>query len=79
MRYAIPWMRRVRVKVDRAQVGFLRFLLEGYEGLATASTVDPKGSVVDLHVPVERWVELDALLTAVEEQLGIKRIDEGAP
>ncbi len=71
-------MHRIRVHVDRGQIGFLRFLLEGYEGLATAQTVDRKASVVELHVPVERALELDTLLTAVGVQLGIKRIDEGA-
>ena len=72
-------MRRVRVQLDRDQVGFLRFLLEGYDGLATAQTVDRQASIVDLHVPAERTAELDALLAAVGEQLGLKRMDEGAP
>ena len=70
---------RVRVELDRRQVVFLRFLLEGYDGLATTSTVDRRASVVDLHVPEERVEELRSLLEAVRDQLGISKIDEGAP
>ena len=57
---------------------FLRYLVEGYEGLATTITVDRFASVVELHVPKERVSELYALLAAEKEQLGIKKIDEGA-
>ena len=65
--------------MDRRRVGFLRFLLEGYEGLATARTVDRRASILELEVPAERLPELDELLAAVREQLGLTRIDEGAP
>jgi hypothetical protein len=71
-------MCRLRVQLDRRQVVFLRFLLEGYEGLATTSTVDRFASVVELHAPVEQVGELYALLNAEKERLGISRIDEGA-
>ena len=71
-------MCRVRVHLDRRQVAFLRFLLEGYDGLATISTVDRWASVVDLHVPEERVSELQSLLAVVKEQLEISRIDEVA-
>jgi hypothetical protein len=72
-------MRRVRVQVARHQVGFFRFLLEGYDGLATTQTVDPSSSIIDLHVPMERLAELETLLSAEAEQLGIRRMDEGEP
>lgn len=68
----------VRVQLDRRQIGFLRCLLEGYNGLATSTTVDSQAAVVDLHVPVERVSELESLLAATSQQLGISRIDQGA-
>lgn len=71
-------MCRLRVQLDRRQVMFLRFLLEGYEGLATTSTIDRFASIVELHVPQEQVAELYALLHAERERLGISRIDEGA-
>jgi hypothetical protein len=68
----------VRVRLDRRHVSFLRFLLEGYDGLATISTVDRWASIVDLHVPEEQLGELRSLLDAVEGQLGISRVEEVA-
>lgn len=71
-------MFRIRVQLDRRQIGFLRCLLEGYDGLATTTTIDRQAAVVDLLVPVERMAELESLLEAVRHQLGISRIDQGA-
>jgi hypothetical protein len=71
-------MFRIRVQLDRRQIGFLRCLLEGYNGLATTTTVDRHAGVVDLLVPAERKVEAESLLEAVKHQLGIARIDQGA-
>ncbi len=70
---------RIRISLDRRQVIFLRFLIEGYEGLATTTTVDPWASIVDLHVPVERMTELRDLLDAERDQLGIYKIEKGVP
>lgn len=69
----------VRVRLDRKQVSFLRFLLEGYDGLASISTVDRWASIVDLHVAEEQLGELRSLLAAMEQTLGISCIEEVAP
>jgi hypothetical protein len=74
-----PVIGRVRVRLDRRQVIFLRFLIEGYEGLATATTVDPWASIVDLHVPVERLAELTDLLSVERDSLGITKVEQGVP
>ncbi len=71
-------MFRVRVQLDRRQINFLRCLIEGYDGLATTTTVDRQRSVVELHVPEERASELESLLSAVGQQLGISCINQGA-
>ena len=68
-------MFRVRVTLDRKQIGFLRFLLEGYEGLATTTTIDRQASIVELQVLTERAPELWSLLTTLRQQLGISGID----
>ncbi len=38
-------------RVDRHKIGFLKFLLEGYEGLASLSTVDAGRGIVTLYMP----------------------------
>jgi len=38
-------------RVDRHKIGYLKFILEGYEGLATLSTLDAKRGIVVLNMP----------------------------
>jgi hypothetical protein len=57
----------LRIRPDR--ISLLRFLLEGYEGLAVLSTVDMRIGLVKLLVPASRQAELWGLLTAICEEL----------
>jgi hypothetical protein len=57
----------LRIRPDR--ISLLRFLLEGYEGLAVLSTVDVRQGLVRLIVPACRYEELWSLLAAVCEDL----------
>ena len=57
----------LRIRPDR--ISLLRFLLEGYEGLAVLSTVNVRQGLVSLIVPVSRQAELWGLLEAVCEEL----------
>jgi len=49
-------------RVDKQQIGYLRFILEGYEGLATLTTIDPATGKVLLRVPPGCESEVDTLL-----------------
>ncbi len=57
----------LRIRTDR--ISLFRFLLEGYDGLATLSTVDVRQGLVRLIVPKSRYTELWQLLTAICGQL----------
>ncbi len=37
-------------RIDRRQIYFLRFILEGYDGMAIVRTLDPKKGIVILHI-----------------------------
>lgn len=57
------------LKIDPARISLLRFLLEGYDGLALLSTLDSKTGLVRLLFPGPRYVELMAFLAAVAGDL----------
>lgn len=44
------------------RIHYLKFILEGYEGLAIQSTVDPGKGLVELRYPPERDSDVRALL-----------------
>jgi len=56
-----------RIRPER--ISLFRFLLEGYEGLATLSTVDARRGMVRLLVPSSRLGEFWQLLTAISPDL----------
>ena len=43
--------KRLHYRVDRHKIGYLKFILEGYEGLGTLSTMDARKGIVALNVP----------------------------
>jgi hypothetical protein len=49
-----------------------QFVIEGHEGMATASTVDPREAVVMLCVPDGCGRDLDCVLEALREEMGIR-------
>ena len=52
-----------------ARISLLRFLLEGYDGLAMLSTLDSKTGLVRMRFPGPRYHELMVFLTAVAADL----------
>ena len=38
-------------RVDRHKIGYLKFILEGYDGLATLSTLDARQGIIVLYMP----------------------------
>ncbi len=57
----------LRIRPDR--ISLLRFLLEGYDGLAVLSTLDVRLGLVRLIVPKARYGELWRLLAAISGEL----------
>jgi hypothetical protein len=37
-------------RIDRREIGFFRFILEAYDGLALLRTLDPRTGLVALHI-----------------------------
>jgi hypothetical protein len=50
------------LRIRSGRIGFFKFILEGYDGLALLSTVDSKIGLVRLAVPLSRYTELMLLL-----------------
>lgn len=57
------------LKIAPARISLLRFLLEGYDGLAILTTIDSKTGLVRLLFPGPRYNELMAFLAAVAVDL----------
>lgn len=61
-------------RVDRRHIAYLRFILEGYDGLATLTTIDSRQGIVALDIPEYFVEDMAALLAALAEETGITEI-----
>jgi hypothetical protein len=64
-----PFEKRIFL-VARAEIGYLRFIVESYEGLVFLRTLDPRQALVEVSYPEEREDEANGLLTALAEETG---------
>ncbi|WP_457574672.1 DUF4911 domain-containing protein [Desulfolithobacter sp.] len=62
----ITWL---YLRIRPTRIGFFKFLLEGYDGLATLSTLDRSRGLVRLMVPSSRYSELLGVVSALAPQL----------
>jgi len=57
-------------RVDPARIGMIRFILEGYDSLATVTTVDRGGALLLLRHHASNRQLLEEILEGVAEMMG---------
>lgn len=61
-------------QLPRAEIGQLRFILESYDGLAFARTLDSRAGLVEIACSPGRIEDLDGLLAALAAELGLRQV-----
>jgi hypothetical protein len=59
-------------QLPRAEIGQLRFILESYDGLAFARTLDSSTGLVEIACSPSRQEDVDALLAALAAEVGLR-------
>ena len=62
-------MRNYFFRVQPEQISLFRFLLEGYDGLATLSTLDVDTGLVQTQVPESRLAEFIPMMASISPLL----------
>ncbi len=65
-----PADQELYLRIASGQIAFLKFIFEGYDGLAVLSTMDADTGLVRLLYPASRGPELFSLLEALAPGLG---------
>ena len=60
--------------LPRAEIGFLRFILESYDGLAFARTLDPQQGLVEIAFPASRRLDVEIVLGQLAEETGWREV-----
>jgi hypothetical protein len=55
-------------RLDRANIAYLRFILEGYDGLVFLRTLDPRAALVEVAYPASCRADAESLLAALVDE-----------
>ena len=61
-------------QMPRAEIGHLRFILESYDGLAFARTLDNQLALVEIAYPPSRSQDVKPLLEALAVEIGLQEV-----
>jgi hypothetical protein len=64
-------------RLSRREIGYLRFILESYDGLAFVRTLDPREALVEIAFPISRRQDAGRLLEALAEECAM--VETAAP
>jgi len=59
----------MQLEITPERIHFLKFILEGYDGLAILSTVDSRQGIVEIRYPPESKSDLEELLFHIKPQI----------
>ncbi len=62
------------LKLDKKNISFLRFILEGYEGLATPTTIDKNTALVKLFVMPDFIADVEAILEGLRSEMDLETV-----
>lgn len=61
-------------QMPRAEIGHLRFILESYDGVAFARTLDNQLALVEIAYPPSRSQDVEPLLEALAVEVGLQEV-----
>lgn len=64
-------MVRRRFKVERENVAYVRHVFEGYEGLATVTTVNRTASIIELTMSEDFVEDVDRICSALRSEINL--------
>jgi len=56
-------------RVDRSEIAFIKFIFEGYDGIAMMKTMDPAKGIITLHIPPGCEKHVRAILQDLEKNI----------
>jgi hypothetical protein len=61
-------------RVDRREIAFIKFIFEGYDGIAMMKTVDPAKGIITLHIPPGREKHVKAILQDLKKNIKMQAL-----
>lgn len=61
-------------KINTSDITLVQFILEGYEGLVTVSTIDPKAAIIQVLIMPEFLEDVEGILDHLKDRFRINEI-----
>jgi len=68
-----------RFKLQRKDIALVQFLIEGYEGLATVTTIDSRQAAIQISIMPDFVQEVTGIINNLGEKFKIKEIADLNP
>ena len=63
-----------RFRLKKEDIAYLKFILEGYQGLAIMRTLDATQGVVEVFIPPGAEGDMELILTGLARELGLREV-----
>ncbi|MFH1076783.1 MAG: DUF4911 domain-containing protein [Pseudomonadota bacterium] len=63
-------------RIDRCQIHFLKFILEGYDSMAIMRTIDPSKGMVEIFIAPGCEEDVDLILQNLSQEIMLKEVIE---
>jgi hypothetical protein len=60
--------------IDRKFVGFFKFILEAYDGIAVVETIDPQTAIIKLHIAPGCESDVEGVLIELKKEILIEPV-----
>jgi len=68
--------RKKYVRVDKRQIGFMKFIFEAYDGIANLTTIDAALGIISINIPKGCDEVVDNLLKTLGRDILIESLEE---
>ena len=61
-------------KIRTSDITLVQFIIEGYEGLATVSTIDPKEAILQVLIMPDFLEDMECILAYLQDRFNLEEI-----
>lgn len=73
----ISIMIRKWYKINKSDITLIQFIIEGYEGLATVSTIDPKTAILQVLIMPDFIDDMEYILDHLKDRFLMEEVPSG--
>ncbi|TFG37823.1 MAG: DUF4911 domain-containing protein [Syntrophobacterales bacterium] len=65
-----------RLRLEKKDIAYVKFIIEGYEGIALVTTINNDEAVIELTIAPDFESDVEGLLAALKEEINFQEIKE---